>query len=46
LSITADVLDNMMTVGFLASVMTEALASKSPVKPPAMTSALSLMMAS
>ena len=46
LSIAADVLDSMITVGTLDSVMIGALASRSPVVPPAMISALSLRIAS
>ena len=42
LSITAVVLDSMMTVGFFASVMRAALASRSAVSPPPTISTLSL----
>jgi hypothetical protein len=46
LSITADVLDSMITVGFFASVITGAAAISSAVRPPARMSMLSLVIAS
>ena len=45
-STTAVVLEIMITVGFCASVMSAALGKRSAVRPPPMTSTLSLTMSS